>query len=336
MTLLAHAKRVVAALPHALRAQLREEPRSALSNLGVRVVDVPELTGDPDRGERWCDGLVLHDENTILIAPTPNSRRESFTVLHEYAHMLVEDDDDAIDWLVDRPDPDRDREALCNEIASRILIPESEVTAVVGSGPLRARHVQELHRRNPHASQMACVVALARRLPCAGAIVLTDRQDNRVVFASTGGDLDVRPRREVAVPPNHPLRRVTPSTPLTARSFWAEPWGESRELYLDATASDRRTYSIMLVNDVWGISDFHPEQPQTVRPDRPAQHVRCWCGVDREVSGWPCDSCKRVFCPSCGRCDCQRRDALLVRCRECTVSVAANDITNGLCSNCAP
>lgn len=91
----------------------------------------------------------------------------------------------------------------------------------------------ELHRRVPQASQMACAVALGRRLPCAGSVVLTDRRTHLVVFAYTAGDHAVRPRRDVPVPDTHQLRRVTPESPRTVESFWAEPWGARRNLYLD-------------------------------------------------------------------------------------------------------
>lgn len=334
-----YAQRLLASLPADHVEALRTDPIRAITAAGLQVRPVPALIGQGARRAgapgRWCDGLTLHEQGVILVAPTSDSRRQWFTLLHEYAHILADNDDEIVDWLADRPHRAVDLEALCDEIAGRLLIPDKELDAVIGAGPIRARHLQDLHRRNPYASQMACAVGLARRLPCAGAVVLTDRAEHRVVFAATNGELQPRPRRNTAVPDAHPLRRLTPDAPLTAVSYWSEPWGgDRRTLYLDATASPRRTYSIMLVDDIWSITTFHHESRETIAAERPSQRRRCRCGVDKVIYGWPCVTYGVIPCPTCGRCDCARRDAMLVRCTKCTVSYPPRALTDGRCPDC--
>ncbi|MHA6781879.1 ImmA/IrrE family metallo-endopeptidase [Pseudonocardia saturnea] len=317
-----------------LATALAGDPLVVLEAHGCRVIAVPELSETRGAGG-WCDGMSFHRHGTLLYVPT-DSKRQNFTVLHEFAHGLVQTDEDALDWLGEQDDPDQKLEQLCNEIASRLLLPDAVIDAVVGGGPLVAAHLTRLADTTA-ASQEVCAIALARRLPGAGMVLLTDRGRHVVVRAAVHGDLRFRPRPGDVVPDAHPLRRLPAGEQLRVRSFWAPPWGTEQEtLYLDACASTHRTCAVLAVSDLWKIDVLHLSDPDDQVPDRPQAHRRCRCGFNGSVAGYPCPRCSQPFCPRCGDCECARRDGRLVLCQGdgCYLRVAAHDIVNGLCSEC--
>jgi IrrE N-terminal-like domain len=296
------------------------------------VIAVPEL-GEVRGAGGWCDGMSFHRHGALLYMPT-DSKRQNFTVLHEFAHGLVHEDDDALDWLGEQDDPSQKLEQLCNEIASRLLIPDTLLDAVIGGEPLQAGHLTQLADTTA-ASQEVCAIALARRLPCAGMVLLTDRDRHQVVRAAIHGDLRFRPSPGDAVPDAHPLRRLPAGQGLNSRSFWAPPWGTERQiLYLNAFASTRRTYAVLAVSDLWQIDHLHLSDPEDQAPDRPQAHRRCRCGFNGTVTGYPCPQCDQPFCPRCGDCKCGQLDARLVQCQGCYLRVAALDIVDSRCSDC--
>ena len=114
----------------------------------------------------------------------------------------------------------------------------------------------------------ACAIALATRLPSLGAILVVDRDpddDEPVVrYASIRPDSDrgwpkVYPWPCQRVPAAHPLRSISEGAPVLRRTFWATPWGEMADYYLDAIAvSSRRAIAVLADADLWGAEKFHP------------------------------------------------------------------------------
>jgi len=329
MTVATQARRIASAVPADLRAQLQQSPLDALIEAGLSVGELPGHS----ESTRWCDGLSMTDEGIVLYIATPDSRRENFTLLHEYAHYLVEADGTAMNWVADQPDDRRVLEQLCNAVASTLLVPADVVDETVGTGPIEAQHLLTLHQKT-EASQVVIAIALACRLGTTGAVILVDRSRHTVAAAALAGDLNVWPWKDQAVPDTHPLRRIEPRTHLRTRSWWATPWGERQTFYLDAVATDRRAYAILTVTDVWGIDTFHGGDADPERVTRPSSERKCSCGYHGRMGGFPCPTCGANFCPKCQECLCTARDSKLVRCNNCTVSYSANDIVDGRCSNC--
>jgi len=329
MTVATQARRIVGAVPADLRARLQQAPLNALLEAGLNVGELRATS----ESTQWCDGLSMTDDGIVLYIATPDSRRENFTLLHEYAHHLVEADDAAMNWVANQPDDRRVLEQLCNAVASALLVPADVMDSIVGAGPIEAQHLLTLHRET-EASQVVIAIALARRLGTTGAVLLVDRARHTVAAAALGGELDVWPWKDQVVPDTHPLRRITPHTHLRTRSWWATPWGERQTFYLDAVATDRRAYAILTVSDVWGIDAFHGGDVEPERVTRPSSVRTCSCGYYGPMIGFPCPTCGANFCRKCQQCLCASRDSKLVRCNNCTVSYAANDVVNGRCSNC--
>jgi Zn-dependent peptidase ImmA (M78 family) len=126
------ADRLVGGLDAGMRAAIANDPRGAIEEqLGLRVVEQETLG---ERGnDGWCDGLSIIDEGVIFFAPTANSKRANFTLCHEVAHYLVEEDRDSgtLDWVADQADPDQVIEHVCDLVASRLLVPDAMVALVL-------------------------------------------------------------------------------------------------------------------------------------------------------------------------------------------------------------
>jgi Zn-dependent peptidase ImmA (M78 family) len=328
VTLREQAVRIIDSIDPNTRAHLAADPLNAMTRTGLRVGELEQRA----EARRFCDGLST-TTGIVLYMASPGSRRENFTLLHEYAHTRVATDLDAMSWLADQPDIPRATEQLCNEVASLLLVPAEIIDAIVGDGPIRAVHLQQLHR-DTEASQVAIAIALARRLTTDGAVMLVDRSSHTVALAILVGELAIFPATGQPVPTAHPLYRIEPGNHIHQRSWWATPWGERQDYYIDATASARRAYAVMATTDLWRMESFHGgddiPQPQV----RPASVRACPCGYNGPMRGFPCPHCGAQFCPDCGKCVCDYRNAVAVRCRKCTLSYAPTALVNGLCSEC--
>jgi len=331
-----HARRILGQIAAIDRDALAADPKRALTErFGLRVREQDELAQRRDAGG-WCDGISFLDDDVVLYAPSPFSRRENFTLTHELGHKLTEDDDDALDWLANRDQPKGDLEQLCDLIAARLLLPDSLITEVLNRRAPEAAHIRALCEASA-ASEVVCAIALAQRLPCQGAVVITDIGSGTVSYASVASPEDDGwplaypwPRQEI--PAHHRLARLHADETARERSWWATPWGERQDYYLDAITGSRRVHAVLAVRDLWQVARFHADTPETA--GRPARHLDCPCGYHGTARGYPCSDCGQPYCPSCKECQCPRRNGALVVCQKCFVSVAKPDIVNGRCSDC--
>ena len=331
-----HAKRILGQIAATDREALAADPKRALTErFGLRVREQAELAKRRDAGG-WCDGISFLDDGVILYAPSPFSRRENFTLTHELGHKLTEEDDDALDWLADRDQPGRDLEQLCDLIAAGLLLPEALVTRVLDRCAPEAAHIRALYEASA-ASEVVCAIALAQRLPCQGAVVIMDIGSRTVNYASVASPEDDGwplaypwPRQEIAA--HHRLARVDAGQAVREKSWWATPWGERQNYYLDAVTGSRRVHAVLAVRDLWQVTRFHTDTSETA--GRPVHHLDCPCGYHGTARGYPCNDCGQPYCPSCNECQCSRRNAALVVCHKCFVSVAKADIVDGRCSDC--
>jgi len=327
--------------PETLSRFLADPLHTMRADLGLKVQEAEHLAEKRADGGA-CDGLSFLKDGVVLYAPTRNSRRQNFTLAHEVGHWLVHKVPAIFDWLVDQPDPKKMLETLCDQIAQRLLLGEGAMTSVVGSGPIQARHVLDLYEAS-QASLPACAIALAAQLPGVGAVTLVDREDPDddpvVKYASVRPDPAqgwprVYPWPGQVVPPAHPLRFIVPSAPVRRRSWWATPWGEREDCYIDAIAiTTRRTIAVLVDADLWGAEAFHPPTNRSY-DERPEQEVAC-CGQIRVARGYPCNDCGQVRCPTCKKCRCDKQTDELVLCEgSCFLKYRPNLLVAGKCEDC--
>jgi hypothetical protein len=321
MMLKQHAGRLAAAIPESLRQALAADPEAALSGLpGIRVVPLPHLRDARGAGG-WCDGLSFMADGIICYAPSPGSRRQNFTLLHEFAHLCVSGNDVALDWLADRADPSADLEHLCDAIAAEILIPAPVVTRLLAGSPPEPGHLKQLYASSS-ASEEVCAIALAAHIPVRGAVLLIRRDTATVTFAASSGYPPLRIPRDLPVPPRHPLRdlgtrqRWAGWTTADLRQAFTDPpseVGNSRItleslLRTQAEAGPRRTTAILRET----ASPVHHAENQFRREEEPPPDaagasalVTCpACGQASTRSSYPCEDCGVPPCPACGSCCC--------------------------------
>jgi hypothetical protein len=315
MTLKLHATRLVATVPLKIREALGLEPADALMrHFGIRIVPLDQLTSSRGAGG-WCDGVSLTDDRVICFAPSPHSRRQNFTLLHEFGHFLANEDDEVLDWLADRSDPATDIERLCDAVAAQILLPESTTSRILDGRTPSPEHLQQLYSAS-EASEEVCAIALASRLSARGAVVLIRRRTATVAFAASSGWPPLLVPRGTAVPPHHPLRE------LGIRQRWSG-WTTSdlrlavtelvpgtlipNLLQTRAQAGPKRTTAILLDTRSIDGAEGHPLAGHALTPDRPHRHslVCTRCGHRSNPNTYPCEECGDPPCWQCGQCRCE-------------------------------
>jgi hypothetical protein len=324
MTLKLHAGRIVNAIPGSIQHALAADAEDALRRLlGVHVAAVPQLNNSRGAGG-WCDGLSLTTDRIICYTPTPASRRQNFTLLHELGHLRVSEDDEALDWLADRADPSSDLERLCDMIAAEILLPASTITLVLGGNAPTPSHLRQLYTAS-HASEEVCAIALAARLPARGAIAIIQRQPATVVFAAASGWPPLFIPRGLALPPGHPLRDLgtrqrwsgwtTPDLRLAFNEFPSAAERSSGSitweplLRTQAEAGPRRTIAVLLDIANHGVTEkCYPRtarESDNTKAQAPREELVCpVCGHAGIREHYQCPECGVPPCPDCGRCPC--------------------------------
>lgn len=332
MTTESHARRIVSVLSNEIREDLADDPLTAIEvHYGFTVMTA---TSFAERGAKgWCDGMSETKGGIILYRSTPG-RRENFTLMHELAHQLVDEDDECPSWLADQPDPLRQLEEVCDHIASHLLVSDEAVKSALKGGNPGAETVARLYETTV-ASRAACVIGVATRLPCDGFVLLVDPNDAGHVFVGAR-TRNTRPYawKGDAIPNAHPLNRETP--PTAAKTWWADWRGERRDFYMTAADVGGYTCAVFAENDLWGIERFHGYTP--VEPDRGNDAtITCpSCGYRGTTRWWPCHACNVPACPKCGECECARRERREQRgqCRNCFSIVRTHLLVDGLCDNC--
>lgn len=327
----------LAGLPDDVAGRFADDPFGTLRNdlkLTVRAVDHLDHAR-ADGGA--CDGVSYLSDGVVLYRTTGN-RRENFTLAHELGHWLVDQTDDVYDRLADLDDAAKLLESVCDRIARLLLLPDDRLARVVTSAVVEAKHVTDVYDAT-NASIHACVIALKDRLPALGAVLVLRQGDDEILYASVRPDDEngwpkVYPWPGQPLPPAHPLRNIRPGGSLRQRTFWTMPWGERADFYIDAIADSRRTIAILSSDDLWQAEQFHPATKRDFDA-RPELELSC-CGQLHRFRGWPCATCGKGYCPTCGSCHCQKQAAAEVLCAgSCFMQYLPHLLDqDGLCEDC--
>lgn len=328
--------RAIATLDGKVRDSFALDPEMTLTTqLGLTIRAVATLSSSRKDGG-FCDGMSFLEDGVILYAPTPNSRRQNFTLAHEFGHWVVEKDERLFDWIADQSDPAALIETVCDQIAQRLLLPDHLIKSVVGSEIPRAQHVQNLFDAS-QASYQACAIAIAEHIRRMGAVVLISQGDGEVHHASVLPDPDdgwpeVHPWRGQTLPASHALRNFQAGTRFTRRISWTDSWGRTEEFYADAVADGRRVIAVLSGEDLWKVEPGYAIQPRDYDA-RPFQHIHC-CGQERSFRGYPCPQCGYGFCPVCKLCRCDQRAKTEGVCNGCFLLFQRHSLVDGFCENC--
>jgi hypothetical protein len=327
----------LAGLANEIAVRFADDPLGTLRNdleLTVRAVDHLD---DSRADGGVCDGVSYLSDGVVLYRRTGN-RRENFTLAHELGHWLVDQTDAIYDRLGDHDDAAKLLESVCDRIARLLLLPDDRLASVVPSTVVEAKHVSDLYDAT-NASIHACVIALKDRLPNMGAVLVIRHGEDDVLYASVRPDDEhgwpkVYPWPGQSLPTGHPLRNIRPGNAIRQRTFWTMPWGDRAGFYIDAVADSRRTIAVLSADDLWQAEQFHPADKRDY-DQRPELEVNC-CGALHKFRGWPCSTCGKGYCPTCGNCECQKQIASEVLCGgSCFMQYLPHLLdANGLCEEC--
>lgn len=330
------ASRTIARLSDSSRQALAADPiAAAAAELDLTIICRKQVEQKRDsRG--GCSGISFLEDRLVQYVETPGSKRAYFTVLHEVGHFLVLDDDDALDWIADEADPSSALETLCDAIAAQLLLPDSTVSATIGAGPVTSRHVLDLYSQSS-ASRWVSAIAVARYLPCAGAVLVANRESRAIELASRrpdpveGWPLALPWPGETLAPGNR-LASLSAQGDFTGRITWTNQWRQSADFYVDAIAAGSQLVAVLAVKDLWQSEKLHIEEVREF-DRRPSQLISC-CGSNRRIHGYPCSICGEIPCPGCKECRCDKNNRKLVRCDSCFVSYPPQTVVDGRCEQC--
>jgi Zn-dependent peptidase ImmA (M78 family) len=201
------ARQLAAMLCDKERAALAAAPRTFLEGCGIRVTPLSDV---PSSELCACDGVFFpRPLPNLAYAPTPGSRRESFTLIHEFGHYLVRRHDEVLSALHDLDD-DAGRiaeERVCHNFAGQILVPDQVIMRVLGGKHPEAHHLRRLVGASS-GSLEGCAVRLAEHLPATGYVAIADPAHRCIQFASPSSAAPYRWGRQTHLPEEHPLWRA--------------------------------------------------------------------------------------------------------------------------------
>jgi hypothetical protein len=317
-------------------ARFADKPVHALQDTFGLIVQSVDNLNDARGIGGVCDGVSFLRDGVVMYRRTDN-RRENFTLAHELGHWLVDRAPDVYDTLAPFTDSGRMLETVCDRIASLLLLPAESIDRILDGGPVEARHVGAL-RGASRASTPVCAIALAERLPGLGAVVVIDRASESIEYASVHPDFEngwpvVHPWPGELVPLGHPLRNLAVGGHMRQRTFWADRWDRRAHFYVDAIEDASRTVAVFSDTDLWQAELFHPDGSREY-DQRPTLEVHC-CGRGHQVRGWPCSTCRTAYCPTCGKCRCDRQaDAEVLCSGGCFMKYRPHLLVDGLCEMC--
>jgi hypothetical protein len=241
----------------------------------------------------------------IFFSEGQSERRARFTIAHELGHHLLVTSGaallDDLDDLAESVDElSALEESVCHQFAGVVLIPDSDLSEVVGSNQILPAHVLELWRHGA-ASLEAIAVRIAGVMPYPGAVVIMDN-DSTVGFCASSPRLGQSWwSRGSSVDPSGPLSRTMTSELRAESETYRYGLAYSSQLYCDT----------LPVNEKFGIA---------VLSDRPSTNTRAvlveieprwkdevkfceWCITEERDVGW-CDICKGPRCRRCDSCGC--------------------------------
>lgn len=331
----AYAKRLEAAISLEARRELASSPLTAMRAAGILVSAVPSSDATDACS---CDGAYFHDQRAICYVATPRSRRENFTVLHEFGHHLVMSDDEMLSELADA-DAEGGvavEERICDAFAGRILIPDGAVVAVLGGRRPRAADVRALYDATA-GSMEACAVRLAERIGCEGYVALLDRQRRELRFASPSAEFNYGWRRGTALPADHPAWQAGADGTYVGEGDVVWTSRSRKRFWLDAIGAGGIVIAIFSADCYWPHAGLTILDEPGVRPAGP----QGYSGICRHCGGpaWgmrACEVCGDARCRVCGRCGCGAPAPAIKICTKCHFSKGKAQFRAGqsVCREC--
>jgi hypothetical protein len=304
---------------------------SSWSEVVVREV-YADIAGDCSVAGH-CNLLVTPAE--IAVVRNASLGRRAFTLLHEIAHFLQQNDELWADEALSKQQDfgRRLEEQVCDAFAAEVLLGSDLPNRILGNAPISASSVSQLFEAS-QASRSACCVKVAQLLPCEGWVLLTDLEGT-VQFAAVSGNR-IPPRRGTFQGHDH----VSQVAGRVGSSRQEDAWvrfssgNQWRQLYADSVRDPSFRYVYTVLTD-----DVPPWLPSYTQR-RPVIVDASWdCHVCEAVfKSRPsnCVTCDEPRCPRCGMCACEQRASERL-CESCFLvhGIGMFDGSSSVCRECA-
>lgn len=339
--------RIPVRAPHILARLLLAHLRDAgpVSVEALSTDPVAALECDPTVNIVWVDPACLPtgcsiaaacDKSTnparLFVSNDASPGRRRFSALHEYAHVLRDRVPAVLEALFTVSDAGAAaEERMCDEFASRVLLPDTLLHAKLGSHPT-ARAVLSLIAAAP-ASAEACAVAAAQKLPAPGYVILLS-QDGNASFTAHNGDV-------------YHVRRGTAQAGLLALAATGRPvrgreqvrygsGNRSQEMFVDAATENGRTVAVL-------VTDSPPWGGLTAGRKKGPEGNNGYCdNCDYEFTTFAriCHGCEQPPCPRCSQCACSTakgsvRERACDRCYLLLPAAAYSSASSTTCTDCS-
>jgi Zn-dependent peptidase ImmA (M78 family) len=308
--------------PSMSKAALALDPISHLQDSGIVTVTATDTPLD-DGG---IQGAYNSAGPTIRYNQSGTPERDAFTVLHELGHHLQRT---TAEWsfgvLSKLPSFDRNilEEAVCDELASRVLIDDALVADA--GDTIDSAYLEKLHRRS-NASRRATVMR---------ALGVT-REKILLAVADSAGRIQFSRSSSDAIP-FPPIGSVQPDIArLFAESVGSAgtATGTAREGIRYSSGKSRSDFTLSVTVDSSGVYAFVTGKPTYSYGD-PMWHEEsreCSSEACGELFTWTaetnvCSKCNDPKCPNCGACACEPMHTPV--CQGCWTELTLGDVQSG-------
>lgn len=319
-----------------ITAQLRADAHSTVGSRSDLVIQHDQEHADSST----CSIAAAYLRDTkpprIVLTSTASYRRELFSVLHEFAHFLIDQDDILADLLWQEPDQGGAlEEDICDAFAALILVGDNLVDSVLDADGVTANAVLRLYRAS-EGSREACAVAMAQRLGSPGYVVIAAADDDQEIgviarFAARSGNV-------------FPIARNTPQpgTILVEANrrgrargqdqLWYPSGARTEVMHVDVVADQGYLFAVVVTDrPAWG--------GLSVRDPTSGGYDTTWCehcGSDFRPDGAACRACGEHTCPTCRRCACPAGAPPQAKlCPECFQERPRHLFHSDICDVCA-
>jgi Zn-dependent peptidase ImmA (M78 family) len=264
--------------------------------------------------------------------------RQLFSLGHEFAHHLVDQDPIMADLLFEARDGGALlEEDICDAFAAMILISDDAVAAALNSSGVTAAAVLRLFE-SCSASREACAVAMAQRLGSEGYVAILRMEANDNDGEHVSAQFCARSRNTL------PIGRASPQDDSllrhAARVGRAQGYARLRfpsgaytdEYHCDALQSSGYVFAVLVADTpAWG--------GLSVRSAVGGGYEMAWCehcNQEFRPNGRRCGGCGDYQCVRCRRCACAVAAAPSARvCPSCSIEWPGNKFAGAKCVQCA-
>ena len=306
-------------LPH-----LAEDPLSVIPELyGLKLKLVPETDDCP------LHGTYFAGTRSMTVAKTASRGRVRFSALHELGHHLIDVAGMRLD-LEDFEEPGQVEEAVCDEFAAAILLPDEMVDEHIPETGPTAADVIALWEAS-HASRAAACVAASRRLLSPGYVMLCNLGATALFTAAHRTRFGVRADTPQG-PDSIPAKAARNGSTYRGEGVLTFPSGsQSPTVQGDAAVSGDYVFCVFITTKApWKKLNLIAEK-KAKRAPKPCP--RC----EEPFVHWDnmiCKRCGEHRCPHCGDCGCPNVAPEEATCQNCFLTKSARLIVDGVCTDC--